>query len=637
VRPPARLAVVGLTTLACVRAEVPPSEHEPAPPTTTASEVEAPPTPKTEQPAAPEHPPLLLVSDPQTLIALEREHGLGLAALVHGGPAEATADYGEGPLRAIERSLATRLAADRSKDPARTGVGLRYVHRQFDLRWLAAPDTRFELIGVVNRMDREVFAPEYEGAPSFGETRLIYRLAYTRTQRGMTVDSRLPMTINVVYRQLGDDRRAVQRRWQAAPELDGEPLAAWLREPGHALAPELLSDAALESVEIDVQTQRWPSTIRPDMAGHAEYVLQVFRRDGASWRAWPLENTPDVARLQRDARARAELLDWLREPERRAALDDGTIVVPERFLASSSTSVTPRGFARLANRPWSQLFSPADFADFEFEGLTTVRSAAALLRRLDGLSCHGCHESRSIAGFHLLGAERDGDKAVDALAVFGSPHLEGELERRRAWHAAVIRGEPASEARSLAEHERRRGAWGTHCGLGDPGFAEWTCDEGLVCTELADPELGTCLEPGPGLAGGACEVGRMRARVDPHKDRVVDVELRSCAAGGGCNDNRVGFPEGMCGFRCGAAAAGPDSACGLIPNLRSFNDCLAASRPFAQCIADAGNPVAMRACSVEAPCRDDYICARSSPTPGSPGVCLPPYFLFQLRVDGHPT
>ena len=574
--------------------------------------------------------PLLLISDPSTLVALEREHGLGLAALLHGGEATATADYGPGPLQAIAQSLAARLAADRAEDPKHTGVGMRFVHRQFDLGWLSSPDTRFELIGVVNRMDRQVFAPE-----SFGETRLIYRLAYTRTQQGMSVDSRLPMTINVVYWQRGaGDRTQMQARWQADAGLSGAELAAWLRADGHALAPAQLDASLLKSVEIDVQTERWPSTIRPDMAGHAEYLLQVFRREGDTWKASPLENTPDVERLSRDAAARAALLAWLRAPEQREALDQGTLVVPDQYLTTAATSVTPRGFARLANRPWSRVFTAEDFADYEFDAMTTVRSPAALLRRLDGLSCQGCHESRSIAGFHLLGAERDPDKGVDALAVFSSPHLEGELERRRAWHTAILREQAASEMRPLSEHERNRGAWGTHCGLGDPGFADWTCNDGLVCTKLSDPELGTCLESGPALAGGVCEVGEMKVSADHHRDRIRDVEERACAPGGVCNDNRVGFPEGMCAFSCGSGMGGFDSACGVIPNLRSFNDCLAARRPFAQCIAETANPAGMRSCSVDAPCRDDYICARSG---SDAGVCLPPYFLFQLRVDGHPS
>jgi hypothetical protein len=443
------------------------------------------------------------------------------------------------------------------------------------------------------------------------------------------------MTINVVYQQRGDDRREVQRRWAAAPELDGPGLAAWLRADGHALDPSRLTPELLEAVEIDVQTERWPATIRPDMAGHAEYLLQVFHRaDDGTYFAAPLENTPDVARLERDPEARAALLAWLRDPAQREALDQGTLVVPEPYLATAAISVTPRGFARLRNRPWSRLYASEDFVELELAETGTIRSPAALLRRLDGLSCQGCHESRSIAGFHLLGVERDPDKAVDALAVSSSPHLEGELERRRAWHAAIQHQQLASEARPLSEHERNRGAWGTHCGLGDPGFASWTCDEGLVCTTLSDPELGTCLEPGPGLAGGVCEVGRVKRRADHHKDRVVEVEQLACASGGVCNDNGVGFPEGMCAFWCDAPEAGPNSGCGAIPNLRSFNDCLAAKQPFATCIADNANPAGMRACSAEAPCRDDYICARSG---SDAGVCLPPYFLFQLRVDGHPS
>ncbi|PRQ05179.1 hypothetical protein ENSA5_04230 [Enhygromyxa salina] len=583
--------------------------------------------------------PRLLVSDPEALVALERDHGLSLAALLHEHPdAVATSGYGAGPLAAIERALRKRVDADRAEDPRHTGVGMRHVHRQFEPAWLAADDTRFELIGVVNRMDREVFARATtgDGGPrSFGETRLIYRLAYTRTQKGTTVDSRLPMTVNVVFWQRPDDaaseRPELQRRWAAPPGLAGAELASWLRAPGHALAPALLEASLLEAVEINVQTERWPSTIRPDMAGHAEYLLEVFHREGDRWVAAPLENTPDVKRLARDAETREALRAWLVAPDQRASLDAGTIVVPERFLATAATSVTPRGFARLANRPWSQLFTPDDFADYEFEGMQTVRSPRALLRRLDGLSCQGCHASRSIAGFHLLGAERDPDKAVDALAVFTSPHLEGELERRATWHAAVLAAEPPSEVRLLSEHERGRGRWGTRCGLGDPGFADWTCDPGLSCTALTDPELGTCLEPSPAGVGGVCELGTIKARADHHRDRVTKIETSPCAAGGVCNDNRVGFPDGMCAFAC--ASAGPEGACGVIPNLRGFNDCLAADRPFAQCLVDTATPAGMRACSVDAPCRDDYICARSG---SDAGVCLPPYFLFQLRVDGHP-
>jgi hypothetical protein len=71
----------------------------------------------------------------------------------------------------------------------------------------------------------------------------------------------------------------------------------------------------------------------------------------------------------------------------------------------------------------------------------------------------------------------------------------------------------------------------------------------------------------------------------------------------------------------------------VIAELRPFNDCLARNQPFADCLARHVNPAGLRACSESAPCRDDYICAR---TPAGTGACIPPYFLFQLRVDGHP-
>ena len=44
--------------------------------------------------------------------------------------------------------------------------------------------------------------------------------------------------------------------------------------------------------------------------------------------------------------------------------------------------------------------------------------------------------------------------------------------------------------------------------------------------------------------------------------------------------------------------------------------------------------VGLRACSRSAPCRDDYICAGTADP--EKGACIPPYFVFQFRVDGHP-
>jgi hypothetical protein len=78
----------------------------------------------------------------------------------------------------------------------------------------------------------------------------------------------------------------------------------------------------------------------------------------------------------------------------------------------------------------------------------------------------------------------------------------------------------------------------------------------------------------------------------------------------------------------------PGETCGSIAILQTFNGCLAARRPFAQCLRDNVRPARLKACGPDGPCRDDFICAR---TLTGQGACIPPYFLFQLRVDGHPS
>jgi hypothetical protein len=88
----------------------------------------------------------------------------------------------------------------------------------------------------------------------------------------------------------------------------------------------------------------------------------------------------------------------------------------------------------------------------------------------------------------------------------------------------------------------------------------------------------------------------------------------------------------MCSGDCSKLS--PGETCGNIAILQGFNDCLAARRAFADCLRDNVRPGALKACGETEPCRDDFICAR---TPAGKGACIPPYFLFQLRVDGHPS
>jgi hypothetical protein len=575
--------------------------------------------------------PVVLVTAPAALQALERGPGqLGTRLL--GRPLETTRALAGDPLyRGWIAGLRADLAARQRRD-SKSGVGMKFAHRLFDGAWLDSPLTRFELVAVANRLDRRAFHAE-----RCGETRLVYRLAYTTSRRGRTITSRLPMTVNVVYFQPPEPKhdacRVAARRWVPPKPLEGEALAAWLTSTDGPLAPERLDVASLKSVEVNLQQMRWPSTVRPDMGGHAEYLLRVFHLDPSRRRLVPapLENTPDVARLERDPKARAALRAWARDPKNLAAIDAGTAVLPDELSATSAISVSPRGLARLANRPFARVLPAAALADLPLEKTTNVRTPAAFLRRLDGMTCAGCHQLRSVAGFHLLGEESDAGKVVDALWTPGSPHLDAEVPRRAAYVAALAAGRATDDSRPLPDRDRIAGGYGAHCGLGDAGFADWKCQPGLACSggEGGD-DVGQCLPTGAPRAGDPCERGQWIASADPLRDRVAPRGSDTCARGGGCFTNYGGFPGGMCAISC--QAAGPDEACGLIPILKDFNGCVARGVPFDTCILDNADPAAMRACDADHPCRDDFICARSKSTRG---VCMPPYFLFQLRVDGH--
>ncbi|MGB1277080.1 MAG: hypothetical protein ACPG77_15150, partial [Nannocystaceae bacterium] len=227
---------------------------------------------------APRAPVRSLVLDPASLATLEQGPA-NLGALLHQTPTTTMAELASGPrMAAIERVLIQDFNADASNDK-RLGVGMRFSHRQFDRTWLRSPQTHVELIGVVNRLDRRPFAPEH-----CGETRLIYRLAYQTTLDGKSVHSRLPMTFNVVFWQDrdGDTETCadVAARWQIPESTAGADLATQLTSAAGPLATNRLATAQLKSVEVNLQSVRWPAAVHPSMAGHAEYILRVFHPDG---------------------------------------------------------------------------------------------------------------------------------------------------------------------------------------------------------------------------------------------------------------------------------------------------------------------------------------------------------------------
>ncbi len=561
--------------------------------------------------------PTLAVFDFVALRELERA-GFGFAPMalgLQGAPtnAEASSDPGYASIVAVLSRDLDELAR---KDGA-AGVGMKYAHRVFDKRWLTSAKFGYELAAVVHRVDRRVFAPG-----TCGELRFVYRLGYRSEIGGQPVSSRVPMTVNVV-RWINEEGCA---RWLAAMTKagigEGEGAADRWMASDAPLGPDVFAMTSLASVEVNLQSVRWPSTVRPNMAGHAEYLLRVFRR-ATSGRFEPalLENTPDVERLAGNPRLAAELAQWLRAQEQQQAITLGTVRVPDQFLATRAVSVAPHGLARKANRPFSALFAAAWADDDE---------AARILRRLDGLSCPGCHQSRSVAGFHVLGNLAP-DKRWDTLVIPHSPHFTDDMPRRHEYVMALMEGRPPDEYRAPAEHPNGAGGWGSRCGVDGRGaaFADWKCADGFTCRQVDDPDVGECLPTLP-VVGAACETG-ITSWGAAGRDSTRLGAPRSCGDEGVCERNAVGFPGGMCSASCPAPGE-PNDVCGAIAVLDSFNACIARGEIFETCLATTTRPGALRRCSHDAPCRDDYVCAA---TPSGEGACLPPYFLFQLRVDGH--
>jgi hypothetical protein len=498
-------------------------------------------------------------------------------------------------------------------------------NRTFRASWLRDRRARFELVGAVHRLDRSFVEP------GCGEARLVYRLVLEPAGRPPTA---LPMTVNVIFPQPASDCgcRSAARAWADVP-LRGAARV-------DALAAIYRSLPRFIKVETNLQNLHGPA-LRAGEDDHAEYLLRSFERRGEVLVARPLLDTPrdDLEAADRDA-----LGAWIKEHFRE--IDAGGYVIPDRFLAMRSVSVAPRGAARRRNRVFARLFGDGSaFADLAYGAAQLVKSPRGLIRRLDQGTCSGCHETRAIAGFHLLGEDRSPDARFNALAVPRSNHFAGELGWRAAMIEATSAGAGFAIARPFAERPRAgAGGPGAHCALDgdrDPTFAGWTCAPGLRCRDLYADEVGVCVAGDANHEGDACEDARAEPRDGPDGDRIVPRPKEGCMFHGSragedaCSPNHFGFPGGMCSDECATLGrAGDGVACADLPASGYETDCFPIAVPIETCLRTHSARRRVRACDASRPCRDDYACARVPGLPPDEGACVPPYFVFQARVDG---
>jgi hypothetical protein len=419
------------------------------------------------------------------------------------------------------------------------GVGSAYDVQLFDRALLYSPDARFVLAGIINRMDRA-----YLTEANCGEIRLIYRL--TRTDGAATGDAatspRLPMTLNVVLKAKADHATTrdgaaitcaeIARRWLATADspLTGTELTEELLSSHGPL--DLIEPANIDLVETNLQIAHVPKSATRDF--RTDYLLKVFHFNARNrmFEQVPLENQIDRERILSDDHLKRDFRAWLLDVRHFSELDRGTILIPERFLATAAIAATRAGFAASNLQPAFGLVQGDDATiDPVFKqsdvvaalkkaaesgvGLENIRSLAAFEHRLNDLTCSGCHQTRGIGGFHFPGVDWMTAHPSNSTVVPASPHFFGDQIRRRDILMSWRDGRRPDYSRGFSSRPQLRGStelagteyddgWGAHCyqqkpdaADNDRSFRGWTCAEGLACQVVGHASrIGMCFVKG---------------------------------------------------------------------------------------------------------------------------------------------
>jgi hypothetical protein len=482
------------------------------------------------------------ITDPSALRELDRGR-FGLAGMLAasqsmGGPLTDSALFAlpsMAPVRtSLDREFEQYVEKHKTTLPNDTiGVGSQFAFQLFDREQLYSARTRFVLAGIVNRMDRAYVAPA-----NCGEIRLIYRL--TEIDAPPVGDhgasARLPMTLNLVLRAKADlatDSKGgalicanIAQRWSDAGNLSltGPDLAEKLASENGPLA--LVTPETIDRIETNLQIAHVAPS--PGRDFRTNYLMKVFDYDPQThaFEEATLENQIDRERLLSDEKLGHDFKAWLLDPVHLAEFDRGTAVIPKEFLAKAAIAPTPIGFSASSSQPAyglvqgegeSPIFSNDDVVTALQKaaaggiGFQNIRSVAGFERRLNDITCAGCHQTRGIGGFHFPGVDWMAVKPSNTLIVPASPHFFGDQIRRRDILAAIRDGRPVDYSRGFSERPQLRGSrelagteyddgWGAHCydararvGDGDRSFASWSCAKGLACQVMSEAShMGMC-------------------------------------------------------------------------------------------------------------------------------------------------
>jgi hypothetical protein len=319
----------------------------------------------------------------------------------------------------------------------------------------------------------------------------------------------------------------IARRWLAAGEspLSGVELATKLLSKDGPL--DLIGTENIDRIETNIQIAHAPKSKVRDF--RTDYLLKLFRLNAQTrvFEEAPLENQIDRERIFADGALKREFRAWLLDSKNISELDRGTILIPEKFLATSAVAATPVGFTPSNLQP-AFGFVQADGYGNEVFGesevvaalkkatehgvvFENIRSVAGFERRLNDMTCAGCHQTRGIGGFHFPGVDWMAQKPSNSTVVPASPHFFGDQIRRRDIVTAIRDGAAPDYSRGFSDRPQTRGStelagteyddgWGAHCYQqkpkatdNDKSFRSWTCAEGLSCQAIGNAtRMGMC-------------------------------------------------------------------------------------------------------------------------------------------------
>ncbi|MBV9067835.1 MAG: hypothetical protein JO093_11390 [Acidobacteria bacterium] len=463
--------------------------------------------------------------------------------------------------------VAAKILATVESDLTDVRVAAGATEGQLNPHFLTDLGSRVELVGAINRMDRQFIKDPTVGLThaqlGCGEVSLIYRFSYSI--RDGKQASRLPVTLNMVFPALPSrsvtrsvDCADIAQRWldegSKPPGRTPQQEAADLLDKAHG--PLAYIDGRdLIRLELNMQAYRkGASSDDTDFGTAAAYLIRVFKWDPRLKLFLPefLRDQIDRTKVLCSAsdtetvcaekqKRRKRLVRHLSRPDVMASIDKGTLEVPYDFgvLATRALSISPGGLQRSANQPYWKALTPSEevISDDEIAAamasaraagvaFSFVKSVEDFRTRLNETSCTGCHQTRAIAGFHFPGADRPETPAVNAVLLPGSPQFYGDQPRRQ----EIVTRMAKRLRRRLSEYELATsysarpmnrfaenlrdtqlvGGWGGACIMPAALPAtqrQWMCREelGLTCTQL----FTSANDPNVGtcIPSGRAEVG----------------------------------------------------------------------------------------------------------------------------------